>query len=50
MPQELKNLARCCRIEGDGHLHILGVTADSRKVREGWLFAALPGTRTDGVK
>ncbi len=50
MPQELKNLARCCRIEGDGHQHILGVTADSRKVRKGWLFAALPGTRTDGAK
>jgi len=50
MPQELKNLAKCCRIEGDGGLHVLGVTADSRKVREGWLFAALPGTRTNGAR
>ncbi|MDQ2861481.1 MAG: Mur ligase family protein, partial [Pseudomonadota bacterium] len=27
---------------------ILGVTADSRRVRPGWLFAALPGARADG--
>jgi UDP-N-acetylmuramoyl-L-alanyl-D-glutamate--2,6-diaminopimelate ligase len=27
---------------------IAGVTADSRKVRPGWLFAALPGTQMDG--
>ena len=27
---------------------IVGLTADSRQVRPGWLFAALPGTRADG--
>jgi UDP-N-acetylmuramoyl-L-alanyl-D-glutamate--2,6-diaminopimelate ligase len=27
---------------------ITGVTADSRKVRQGFLFAALPGSRADG--
>ncbi len=27
---------------------IEGVTADSRKVRPGWLFAALPGAKADG--
>ena len=27
---------------------IAGVTADSRKVGPGWLFAALPGSRADG--
>ena len=27
---------------------ILGVTADSRRVQPGWLFAALPGARADG--
>ncbi|WP_394760520.1 UDP-N-acetylmuramoyl-L-alanyl-D-glutamate--2,6-diaminopimelate ligase [Phenylobacterium sp.] len=27
---------------------IQGVTADSRKVRPGWLFAALPGAKVDG--
>jgi UDP-N-acetylmuramoyl-L-alanyl-D-glutamate--2,6-diaminopimelate ligase len=29
-------------------IEIAGLTADSRAVRPGWLFAALPGTRTDG--
>ena len=27
---------------------ILGITADSRAVKPGWLFAALPGAKTDG--
>jgi UDP-N-acetylmuramoyl-L-alanyl-D-glutamate--2,6-diaminopimelate ligase len=29
---------------------IKGITADSRLVREGYLFAALPGSRTDGAE
>jgi UDP-N-acetylmuramyl-tripeptide synthetase/UDP-N-acetylmuramoyl-tripeptide--D-alanyl-D-alanine ligase len=29
-------------------IEIRGLTADSRKVEPGWLFAALPGTRADG--
>ncbi|HLB79375.1 MAG TPA: Mur ligase domain-containing protein, partial [Dongiaceae bacterium] len=29
-------------------IDIRGLTADSRAVRPGWLFAALPGSRTDG--
>lgn len=29
---------------------IAGITADSRKVRKGFLFAALSGTKTDGLK
>ena len=29
-------------------LNALGVTADSRRVAPGWLFAALPGARADG--
>ncbi len=32
----------------DGTVDITGLTADSRAVRPGYLFAALPGTRTDG--
>ncbi|HET6467584.1 MAG TPA: Mur ligase domain-containing protein, partial [Geminicoccaceae bacterium] len=36
------------RVIGDGGVEIAGLTADSRAVRPGWLFAALPGTRTDG--
>lgn len=31
-------------------LGIAGITADSRKVQAGWLFAALSGTRTDGSR
>jgi UDP-N-acetylmuramoyl-L-alanyl-D-glutamate--2,6-diaminopimelate ligase len=31
-----------------GELEIAGITADSRRVAPGYLFAALPGTRTDG--
>ena len=27
---------------------IAGITADSRKVEPGWLFAALPGAKSDG--
>ena len=29
---------------------ITGVTADSRKVKPGYLFAALAGSKTDGAK
>jgi UDP-N-acetylmuramoyl-L-alanyl-D-glutamate--2,6-diaminopimelate ligase len=31
-----------------GDVAIVGITADSREVRPGFLFAALPGTKTDG--
>jgi UDP-N-acetylmuramoyl-L-alanyl-D-glutamate--2,6-diaminopimelate ligase len=31
-------------------LAISGLTSDSRQVREGYLFAALPGSKTDGTK
>ena len=33
---------------GRADLDISGVTADSRQVRAGYLFAALPGSRADG--
>lgn len=33
---------------GGGDVEITGVSADSRAVRTGWLFAALPGTHDDG--
>src|SRR5258706_10984162 len=29
---------------------ILGITADSREVKPGYLFAALPGVKTDGAR
>jgi len=34
---------------GCGGIEIAGLTADSRKVMPGWLFAALRGTRADGA-
>ena len=36
--------------EAPGAIEITGLTADSRKVQPGWLFAALSGTHTDGAK
>ena len=33
---------------GCGEAEISGITADSREVRPGWLFAALAGAKTDG--
>jgi UDP-N-acetylmuramoyl-L-alanyl-D-glutamate--2,6-diaminopimelate ligase len=32
------------------HVEISGLTADSREVRPGWLFAALPGAKADGAR
>jgi UDP-N-acetylmuramoyl-L-alanyl-D-glutamate--2,6-diaminopimelate ligase len=35
---------------GCGGVEIAGLTADSREVRPGWLFAALPGSKADGAR
>src|SRR5207249_3565951 len=35
-------------IEGDSNIPISGISLDSRKVEDGYLFAALPGTQTEG--
>lgn len=35
---------------GFGDVEIDGITADSRAVRPGWLFAALPGAKADGAQ
>ncbi|UPY38194.1 UDP-N-acetylmuramoyl-L-alanyl-D-glutamate--2,6-diaminopimelate ligase [Sediminicoccus sp. KRV36] len=37
-------------LSAEGFPDILGVTADSRAVRPGFLFAALPGARADGMR
>ncbi|MBP5857727.1 UDP-N-acetylmuramoyl-L-alanyl-D-glutamate--2,6-diaminopimelate ligase [Marivibrio halodurans] len=40
-------------MNGDGalpHLPLTGLTADSRRVRPGYLFAAIPGTKVDGAR
>jgi len=36
-------------VRGAAEIEIDGLTADSRRVRPGWLFAALPGARADGL-
>ena len=36
------------KIIGSGEAEISGITEDSRAVRPGWMFAALPGTKFDG--
>src|SRR5262245_49102357 len=36
--------------QGSGEVEIAGITADSREVRPGWLFAALAGAKTDGAR
>jgi len=37
-----------CRVRGGRDAEIAGLSLDSRTVREGFLFAALPGARRDG--
>ncbi|MBA3069356.1 MAG: UDP-N-acetylmuramoyl-L-alanyl-D-glutamate--2,6-diaminopimelate ligase [Hyphomonas sp.] len=37
-------------LAGNGETEILGLTADSRKVQPGWLFAALKGAAHDGSR
>ena len=45
----LKNV-EILNILGDTEVEITGVNIDSRKIREGHLFIAIPGTQTDGHK
>ena len=35
---------------GSGDVEIAGITADSRQVQPGWLFAAIPGSKADGAR
>ncbi|TCH97504.1 UDP-N-acetylmuramoyl-L-alanyl-D-glutamate--2,6-diaminopimelate ligase [Roseococcus sp. SYP-B2431] len=42
--------APCPRLSGSGSAEIRGITADSRAVRPGFLFAALPGAKADGTR
>ena len=36
------------RIEGSSEAEVIGITEDSRAVRPGWIFAAVPGLKFDG--
>ena len=44
----MTRLSELVRRDLDADPEITGVTADSRKVRNGFLFAALPGSQVDG--
>lgn len=47
----LDALGPCCvGWEGNPGMAIAGATADSREVKPGWLFCAIPGAREDGAK
>ncbi len=47
----LKDLCAPASLPGDGGAGpVTGLTADSREVRPGYLFAALTGTQTDGAR
>ena len=35
---------------GSGNVEVAGITADSRNVRPGFVFAAIPGTKADGAR
>ncbi len=35
-------------LQGEAEVEVRGLTTDSRRVEPGWLFAALPGQRSDG--
>ena len=54
MPMTLMTLGRLCGASfplGDsGAAPVTGLTADSREVQPGYLFAALAGTKTDGAR
>ncbi len=50
MVRPLKHLAKCCRTEGPADMQIAGLALDSRLVKPGYLFAALPGTKYDGLQ
>jgi UDP-N-acetylmuramoyl-L-alanyl-D-glutamate--2,6-diaminopimelate ligase len=36
-------------IDRDGEVEVAGIASDSRQITQGFLFAALPGTRSDGA-
>jgi UDP-N-acetylmuramoyl-L-alanyl-D-glutamate--2,6-diaminopimelate ligase len=38
------------KLDGDSSVSVRGVTHDSRNVEPGWIFVAIPGATTDGLK
>jgi UDP-N-acetylmuramoyl-L-alanyl-D-glutamate--2,6-diaminopimelate ligase len=48
-PRPLADLLSAAGIGGGDDTPVSGVTADSREVRPGWVFVAVPGTTDDGI-
>ena len=46
--QDIARIQPAVRLVGDSSIPIHGVTADSRLVKPGWLFVAVPGLLVDG--
>ena len=46
---ELTNRLTGGRLIGDGRREVAGITHDSRRVQENWIFAALPGQHAHGL-
>lgn len=50
-PVSLDEVARAAAVSGYApSLPVVGITVDSRSVEQGWIYAALPGTRTHGAR
>lgn len=47
---ELSRRLTGIRLVGDGSREVTGITHDSRRVEEHWVFAALPGERAHGLE
>jgi UDP-N-acetylmuramoyl-L-alanyl-D-glutamate--2,6-diaminopimelate ligase len=47
---QLLSRLRGCTLDGPGETEVTGVTHDSRRVIEGAIFAALPGSNTHGIR
>lgn len=47
---DLRHRLTGVRLVGDGSREADGITHDSRRVREGWIFAALPGQHVHGLE
>ena len=46
---ELIKSVNALDVAGDEQVEIKGITYDSRKVKPGWLFVAIPGANADGA-
>ena len=51
MASELKTLCQYLpvKISGSDEVELTGISADSRSIKPGFLFAALPGSAVDGA-